>query len=172
MSRRAATCILAVVVLAGCALVSNVPDPAADPGVAPGAPADGPQSRTECEEPLAFEGEATIAELGLADAIPNIADDATRRGLIRITRDMVTWEQFAPPDAPMVIAGGQLLCITFEDGTGIATLLHEPFAGIAAEAPMERVEFPLAPIAIVAVILLVAAVSWLAFRREARPTGR
>jgi len=72
-----------VVILAGCGLVPNDP-----------APVGGPQSRTECAAPFAFQGQTTIAELDLVDAIPDIpADDATREGAIQVTRDTVTWEQ-------------------------------------------------------------------------------
>jgi hypothetical protein len=152
--------VVPTVALAGCGLLPNDPQPA-----------DGPPSRTECLEPLAFEGEATIAELGLVDAIPNIAGDATRRGMIRITRDVVTWEQFAPPNVPAAVPAGQLLCITFDDGTGMATLLHRPFGGVADGPVGEAFELPITPILVALTILLVVAMSWLAFRSRSRSDG-
>jgi len=159
MSRFRAMWLLVVVALAGCGLLP------ADP-----VPADGPQTATECEPPLAFEGETTIAELGLADAIPNVGGDATRRGVILITRDTVTWEEFAPPGAPAAVPAGQMLCVTWEDGSGLATLLHQRFNGeLGARSDVaDSVGFPLAPIVVgLAVLLLAIAVSWLAFRRDA-----
>jgi hypothetical protein len=150
----------ASLVLAGCGLVPNDPVPAA-----------GPQSLTDCEPPLAFEGDATVADLGLADAVPNIGvADATRPGRIQITRDTVTHEQFAPPGAPVVVPEGQLLCVTWPDGSGFTTMLGEPFAGVA-EAPLANAGAPslLTPILVGVGALLLVGISWMAFRREARP---
>jgi hypothetical protein len=163
MRARHASWVLLALVLAGCGLipsVQEVPEGVAVPEPVPFV--------SECEPPLAFEGETTIAELGLVDAIPHMTDeDATRRGLIKITRNTVAWEQFAPPEVPPVVPAGQMLCLTFDDGTGsLATLLHRPFVGFGAEAPAERLELPLAPILVALVILLAVAVSWLAFRQR------
>ncbi len=148
---------LVVIVLAACGLVPN--DPAA---------VDGPQFVGPCTAPFAFEGETTIAQLGLVDAIPNITeDDATRRGTIRVTRDAVPWEEFAPPDAPPAVATGQLLCVTWDDGSGMTTMLHRPFVtqgrdpdgGPATSGPSA------APLFFAVAILVIAGASWLAFRR-------
>jgi hypothetical protein len=160
--RPAGSLLLLAVVLAGCGLLPNDPPPA-----------DGPQSVTECEPPLAFEGETTIADLGLVDAIPNVADDATRRGLIVITRDIVTWEQFAPPGVAAEVPAGQLLCVTWADGSGMATLLHRPFAGAVGDPAAETEGFPTAPILVglVIVVILLVAASWLAFRSDAPPAA-
>jgi hypothetical protein len=153
---------MAFVVLAGCGLIPNDP-----------APADGPLPVADCEPPLAFEGETTIAELGLADAIPNVGGDAARLGMIRITRDTVTWAEFAPPDVQAAVPEGQVLCITWDDGSGLSTLLHRPFhGGIGAPADEGGSgEIPLTAIVVGLAVVLLVAVSWLSFRREAPPSA-
>ena len=146
-----------VVFLAACGLVPNNP-----------APADRPQIAGECAPPLAFEGETTIAGLGLVDAIPEIpADDAMREGRIQVTRDPVPWEEFAPPNVPPAVAAGQLLCMTWDDGTGMTTILHRPFVGQVADPAGEPATGgpPAAPLFFAAAILVIAGASWLAFRR-------
>ena len=70
MGRPTSCWLLFAVVLAGCGLVPNDPDPAAQPGLV-----------SDCQPPLAFEGETTIAELGLVDALPaSRAVEFTRSG--------------------------------------------------------------------------------------------
>ena len=146
-----------MVALAGCGLVPNDP-----------APVDGPQFVGPCAAPFAFEGETTIAELGLVDAIPEItADDATRQGTIRVTRDAVPWDEFAPPDAPPAVAAGQLLCVTWDDGSGMTTILHRPFIGQGSGPDGQPATSgpSAAPLFFAVAFLVVAGASWLAFRR-------
>jgi hypothetical protein len=166
MIRRPLIRLLAVpVLLTGCGLVPNDPVPA-EP-----VPGDGPQSITDCVPPLAFEGEATIADLGLA--IPGLAAEATRPGTIRITADTVNWEQFAPPGVPAVVPEGQMLCVTWADGSGMTTLLSEPFTGVGA-IPADEAgsgSFPWTPILFGIAVVLVVGVSWIAFRRESAPAA-
>jgi hypothetical protein len=152
------------ILLAGCGSVPAQAVPA-EPGLAAGQPAV-----TECLPPLAFEGEATIAELGLE--IPGLGAQATRPGTILITENLVAWEQFAPPDVPAVVPEGQMLCVTWADGSGMTTLLAEPFPGRGAD-PIEEagsVEVPWAAILVGVAIAVVIGASWFAFRREA-PTS-
>ena len=145
------------------------------PTDAPGAP-DVPEPDVglvmDCEPPFVFEGETTIAELGLDHQFPGIGDHATRRGTIRITRDTVTHDEFmppgVPPGAPPVVQEGQLLCLTLPGGAGMTAMLREPF-GAEAEGAAEggpRDGLPVAPILAGLSLILVGAVSWLAFRRE------
>ena len=124
---------------------------------------------TDCEPPLVFEGDTTLQELGLGD-IQGLGPEATRRGLIRITRDTVTHEQFAPPNVPVAVPEGQLLCVTWPDGGGMTMMLSEPF-GIEARAPAADGGLPLAPILVGLAVVIVAAISWFAFRREAPPAA-
>ena len=150
---------LAALLIAGCGLVPNDPAPDVDPAL----------PITDCEPPLAFEGETTIAELGLVGIL---GDDATRRGLIQISSGTVTHEQFAPPGAPVVVPEGQLLCVTWPDGSGLSMMLPEPF--VVGEAPDNAADDPgvsLTPILFALVILLLVAISWIAFRREAKPSA-
>ena len=147
-----------VIWVAGCGLLpSTDAQPAVDP-----------QNRTECVAPLAFSGETTLAALGLCD-LPGGAGDANRPATIRVTQETVAWEDFAPPGVPPAVPEGQLLCVTWADGSGMTTLLHEPFNPpldrLAAPAP-ESARPPVVPLVAVAALVVVAAVSWLAFRRE------
>jgi hypothetical protein len=159
MTRAVAIAVVATFMVGACSLVRN------DPAVVPGG--DGPMV-TECEPPLAFEGETTIAELGLADAMQLDEVTASRRGEISITRDTVTWQEFAPPDVPAVVPAGQMLCITWPDGTGMTGLLSVPFPAAAAEGgPDAAGAFPVVPILVGFALLAAVALSWLAFRRDA-----
>lgn len=143
--------------VAGCGfLPPNDPEPAVDD------PAAG--LTTDCEPPFVFEGESTLADIGLGD-IPGIGDAATRQGVIRITRNVISHEQFAPPEVPVVVAEGQHLCVTWPDGSGMSMLLAEPFG----EEPGGGL--PVAPIVVGVVLTFVGAISWMAFRREAPSSG-
>ena len=77
------------------------------------------------------------------------------------------WEDFAPPGVPAVVPEGQLLCVTWRDGSGLSTLLHEPFGrpGIDVGAIGGVADSPVL-IGMGVVLLVVAVVSWLAFRGE------
>jgi hypothetical protein len=148
--------------IVGCGLV---------PIDAPGAP-DVPEPDVglvmDCEPPFVFEGETTIAELGLDHQFPGIGDHATRRGTIRITRDTVTHDEFMPPGVPAVVEEGQLLCLTLPGGAGMTAMLREPFGAEATRAAEGGGGdgLPVAPILAGLSLTLVGAVSWLAFRRE------
>jgi hypothetical protein len=154
-----------VIALAGgCSLLPF--DPTPDPEAGPGLVGD-------CNPPLVLEEETTLRTLGLAQFEGMGAAELDRRGTVRITAATVRWEDFAPPDVPAIVPEGQLLCMTWEDGSGMSTLLHEPFAGpgfdLGSPAGGETPIAALIGAALVA--LLVAAASWFAFRREGRSGG-
>ncbi len=165
----------AAFVLAGCGQlfgeVAPMDAPAA-PGVAE--PAVDAPLVTDCEPPFAFEGETTLAELGIANDV-GTGEETTRRAVIRITRDFVTHAEFAPPGAPDAPpGGGQMLCVTWPDGTSMATLLSEPFAGdVPFEADVVTGDandsFPVTGLLVGLAVIVVAAVSWLAFRNDPAP---
>lgn len=152
--------VLLIVVAEGCAVVD----------LAPATPAPEPQSITECEPPLVLREETTLVAIGLGD-LPGIGDaEAARRGLIRVTRASIPWEAFGPPGLDPVVAEGQMLCITWADGSGLSMLLAEPFGDAADEpAPGPATGIPWAPLATVAAVLLaLLGISWLAFRDRGR----
>ena len=67
---------------------------------------------------------------------------------------------------------GQLLCVNWPDGSGMSMMLPEPF--VVGEAPDDAAAdpgVPLTPILFALAILLVVAISWIAFRREAKPSA-
>jgi hypothetical protein len=163
MSRWLAARLLAasLLLLAGCGLMPNDPVPAKVEG-----PGD-PQLASGCEPPLAFDGETTIAELGLADSNPGLGDSATRQGRVQITQETFTWEEFAPPDVPAAVPEGQMLCVTWADGSGMSMLLPEPFPSRPAEGDGLAASIPWAAILAGVAIALVIGASWFAFRREA-----
>jgi hypothetical protein len=116
-----------------------------------------------------YDDDATIAELGID--MPGMGPDRTRRGHIRITRDTITHEEFAPPGAPIAVAEGQVLCIEWPDGSGMATMLDQRWGGPTA-VDLALAEGQGAPELLIVglVAMVIAAASWLAFRHE-RPTG-
>ena len=143
------------------------PLPAAEPDAGVWEPAV-----LDCEPPLVFEGDSTIAQLGLADAV--LADAATesRRGSIRVTGNTVRWEDAVPPNVPARFPEGQMLCITWEDGTGMSTLLPVRFGADGVEGPVQsETSLPVVPIVVALAFGLIAGLSWLAFRREAPPSA-
>jgi hypothetical protein len=161
--------IAAAILLAGCGMLFGkvAPQGVAEPAV------DGAPLVTDCEPPFAFEGETTLAELGIENDV-GTGEETRRRATIRITRDFVTHAEFAPPGVPNVPAGGgQMLCVTWDDGSSMATLLSQPFAGDVPVADDDQAAteggVPLAGLLVGLAILIVAAVSWLAFRREPAP---
>ena len=154
---RALAAAFAVALGAGCGLVPF--DPTPDPEAGPGLVGD-------CMPPFVLHEETTLGALGLAQ-FEGMGAELSRRGTVRITEATMRWEDFAPPDVPAVVQEGQLLCITWRDGSGLSTLLHEPVgrpgsdageSGGAARSPVL--------IGVGVVALLVVAVSWLAFRSE------
>jgi hypothetical protein len=135
----------------------------------PGPAVPEPQRVTDCMPPFAFEGDTTLAAIGIGD-LDGIGQEATRRGSIRITRDTVRWEQFAPPDVPPgPIPEGQMLCVTWPDGSGLNALLPEQFDGPERDADPASAaadDLPVVPILVFVAVVLVIGISWLAFRRE------
>jgi hypothetical protein len=159
--------IATIVVGAGCSLIpfDPTPDPEAGPGLV-----------TDCAPPFVLEEETTLGALGLAqfeEAQAEAGIDLNRRGTVRITEATVRWEEFAPPDVPAVVPEGQLLCVMWADGSGLSTLLHEPFGqpGIDVGAVVGVGESPVVFIGVAVVVVLVVVVSWFAFRREPRSGG-
>lgn len=151
----AATIVALGIALAGCAsgTVVDAPDPT---------PArDGPIV-TDCLPPFAFEGETTLGAIGLGD-IPGLGEAATRRGLVRITRDTVTWAEFAPPDTPRLRPDGQMVCVTWPDGSGMSTLLETPF-GVDATSG----DVPPGLLLVAGAAILVSGAAAVAFRERRR----
>ena len=155
---RQSAILCASLVLAACGQVIAPEGPAGDPG------AIGFQ---DCEPPFVFDGDSTIAALGI-DA-EGLTHELTMPGHIRITRDTVTHEEFAPPDTPVFIEEGQVLCIEWAGGNGggMAMMLAEPWAppGVLDPSALDG-PAPLALIALIAVLLVAGVISWLAFGRE------
>ncbi|HSJ00298.1 MAG TPA: hypothetical protein VLA59_07930 [Patescibacteria group bacterium] len=116
--------------------------------------------------PFVLHEETTLGALGLAQ-FEGMGIELEQRGTVRITEATIRWEDFAPPDVPAVVPEGQLLCVTWPDGSGLATLLHEPFGQPGTDVgPIDGVGESPALIGVGAVMLLVAVVSWLAFRYD------
>lgn len=149
---------------------------ACTPVLAPDQPAGDDQGLLgfqDCEPPYAFEGESTMAALGIE--AEGLTHELTMRGHIRITRDAVTHEEFAPPGVPVVVPEGQVLCIEWADGGGggMAMMLRQPWPppGVGAAMPGAGGSTPLVPVLVGVAVVVIGVVSWLAFRRDARPTG-
>lgn len=137
------------------------------PVLAPAVPEmdDGVAGFQDCEPPFVFEGDATIAELGISD--PRLTHEATLRGHIRVTRDTISHEEFAPPGVPAVIPEGQVLCATWADGSGMAMMLAEPWGppGVFDHATVGPGSLPVVAIGVTGAVVATAVISWLAFRR-------
>jgi len=122
------------------------------PGDPPDVPDQGPGRAMECTEPYVFAGRSSLAALGLADlGGPN----ANRIGTVWIT------EGAAP-----------VLCVEWEDGSGMVTILDEPFRPPLAQPGAGSAPHP-SPVAFGAIGLILAisiVVSYLAFRRR-RPSA-
>jgi hypothetical protein len=146
--------LLVIVVAGGCGVVD----------LAPATPEPERQSITDCAQPFVLNQETTLAAIGLDD-LPGIRDrEAVRRALIRVTRAATPWEAFAPPGLEPVVAEGQMLCITWADGSGLSMLLAEPF-GVAAEEPGPGTGSTwVLPAIVAAALLALIVISWLAFR--------
>lgn len=147
----------AVAITTACGLVPFDPPP--DPEAGPGFAGD-------CNPPFVLSEETTLGALGIGQ-FEEMGLELDRVGSIRITEATVRWEDFAPPDVAPMVPEGQLLCVTWPDGSGLSTLLHEPFAPRGIAFPDVGGQGP--PTAIVGVtlaVLLVAAAAWWAFRRD------
>ena len=91
-------------------------------------------------------------------------------GRVWITANAVDAADFAPPGAPAGPAG-QVMCIEFADGSGMSTMLTEPF-GPPGEVAVtttsdDTFDARLVPIAVVG--LAVIGISVLVFRADGRP---
>jgi hypothetical protein len=102
----------------------------------------------ECTEPYAFAGRSSLAALGLGDLG---GPDANRIGMVWITEG----------DAPIV-------CVEWLDGSGMVTILDEPFRPPVARpgAGIPPDPGPLALGAIGLVVGIAIVISYLAFRRR------
>lgn len=149
----------ATVLLAAC---STLAPERADPEAG-----DQPAGFQDCEAPYAFDGETTMAALGLGDAGP----DAARPGRIRITQDTITHEEFAPPGAPVHIPEGQVLCVTWADGSGMAMMLAEPWRAPAEPDGDASVPLNAAILGVIGLVVVGGAISWIAFRSDPRDRG-
>lgn len=135
-----AVSIVVVLLVAGCSGQLGAGDP----------PDQGAGRVMECTAPYAFAGRSSLAALGLADLG---GPDVNRVGMVWITRD----------PAPVV-------CIEWPDGSGMATILSEPFLPPGAE-PGDAPPQGLVALGAIALILAVATiVSYVAYRRE-RPSA-
>ena len=131
-------------------------------GVVPSADAP-PVPFPECEaEAFAFAGRSTLAALGLEDHWPEEA---------QVPADI--WITAGPPDPadwPMppgqAVAGRHLLCVELDDGSGMVGPLEEAWVspGGAFDLDADGEGTPIAGIVAAAAALLVAGVSFLAFR--------
>jgi hypothetical protein len=147
---------------AACSLIpfDPTPDPAAEPGVV-----------TDCTPPFVVDEETTLGALGIGQ-FEGMGVQLNRVGSVRITEATVRWEDFAPPDVPAVVPEGQLLCVTWPDGSGLSSLLEEPFGKPAIGVDLGGGDGgpPIALVGVAHAGLLVAGVSWLVFRGEP-PSG-
>jgi hypothetical protein len=138
------------------------------PGIPGPVPDDEPDGFQDCEAPYAFDGETTMAALGLGDAGP----DAARPGRFRITQDTITHEEFAPPGAPVHIPEGQVLCVTWADGSGMAMMLAEPWRA-PEEGGAETVPPSAAILGVIGLVVVIGgAIAWIAFRSDSHDRGR
>lgn len=144
-------------VVGGCAVVAPVGE--APPGGV----------ITECDgAQLAFAGEATLAEVGLADFIG--PEEAGRRGFIQIT---------AGPIVPEGMQGGRVgleparwVCVQWPDGGGMGGTIPDDWqlpevvqaAPVADEAAEDGL--PVLPIALVALVAAAVGITVIAFRGE------
>ena len=142
-------------VLAACTAVIAPDDPAPEEN-------GGLLGFQDCEPPFVFDGESTIAALGIE--AEGLTHERTIRGRIRITRDIITHEEFAPPGAPVHVPEGQVLCVEWANGGGMAMMLPERWDRRGAvPAPGD---VPVALLVIGSVVLVGGVVSWVAFRRD------
>jgi len=155
--RRLLAGVVMIGLTAACGLVPF--DPTPDPEAGPGLVGD-------CMPPLVLHEETTLAALGIAQ-FEGLGPELTRRGTIRITEATVRWEDFAPPDVPAIVSEGQLLCVTWPDGSGMSTLLHAPFGrpGFGVGVVAAEGGPPLVLLGVLAASAVVIVVSWIAFRR-------
>lgn len=136
-------------------------------GLIPAADA-GPAPFPECEaDAYAFVGETSLAELGLRDMWPQ---EAGRVGEVWVTAgppDPAAWQM--PPGAPPI--DQRVICVEFADGSGMSGPIEDswrpPGAGVQLASRSEGA--PLAVVAVLVAVLVVVAVSYLAFR--GRPSG-
>jgi hypothetical protein len=123
----------------------------------------------ECEdEAFAFAGRTTLAALGLAEHWPEEAQVPADIWITANPPDPADWPM-PPGGGPMPqpgIAGEHLLCVQFDDGSGMVGPLEEPWEqrgafdfGAGGEAVV-----PLGGVIVIVAALFVVGVSILAFR--------
>jgi hypothetical protein len=118
---------------------------------------------TECPPPYAFAGRASLASLGLG----GFGGDSNRVGMVWITQDAVP---FVGPGGPGPAA--HMVCAEFDDGSGMAASLTEPWQPPNDGAQVEASgEVPVRLVILGVAGLVVLVVSLLAFRRDATPAG-
>lgn len=121
---------------------------------------------------FAFVGETTLGALGLADVG---GPEASRIGMIWVTADRVQMDMGRP--APAGGAGpipveppSRMVCVQWPDGSGMSGPIDDnwqPPGGLGAAAADSP--FPIAPLVIGAMLVVLIGVSVLAFRPD-RPT--
>ena len=156
-ARRLPAAVVAAIALTACGSLI----PAADAGEPP---------FPECEaDAYAFIGETSLAELGLREQWPEAAG---RVGEVWVTAgppDPAAWPM--PPGAPPI--DQRVICVEFADGSGMAGPIDDawrpPGAGMPLAAGSEG--SLLAVVAVPIAVLVVGAVSYLAFRRDHLATG-
>jgi hypothetical protein len=159
--RRLLAGLVPLVLAGGCGLVPF--DPTPDPEAGPGLVGD-------CTPPFVLDEETSLGALRIAQ-FAGLGPDLARPGRIRITEATIDWEDFAPPDVPPIVSEGQLLCVTWADGSGMSTVLHEPFGGVGIGVGV-AIGAPAVLVGVgIGALLLVIVVSWLVFRREPGPSG-
>jgi hypothetical protein len=121
---------------------------------------------TECRPPFVLHEETTLGALGIGQ-FEGMGPQLNRMGSVPPTEAAVRWEDFAPPDVPAVVPEGQLLCVTWPDGSGLAALLEKPFGEPGIHLGRGGDDGPPITLAgVTFVALVVVGVSWLAFRRD------
>jgi hypothetical protein len=124
----------------------------------------------ECEdEAFAFAGRTTLAALGLAEHWPEEAQVPADIWITANPPDPADWPA-PPPEAPMPpgqrgINGRHLLCVQFDDGSGMVGPIEEPWEPRGAfdlDAGGEAM-VPLGGVIVMVAALVVVGVSVLAF---------
>ncbi len=163
MGRLLATTALASL-LAGCAGTVE-PDAAAPIPLREMAP---PVGFPECQaDAFDFAGKGTLRDLGLHEATPVPPPDIDRLGMIWVTHDLMPHD-FGEPGGDVEMT--RMLCFEFDDGSGgsgwpvDSTWRPPTLAGAAPDAASE-VGLSLGMLAAAVAVLLVVAVSVVAFRR-------
>lgn len=139
--------------------------------IAAGAPAavDPGMAGMGCEqsETFLFSGESSLAALGLADDFGG-GPDAQRTGMIWVTAEPVNMMGPGPLPPGMEPEFERIVCVQWPDGSGMAGPIPgdwSPPAAIDLEAPAGG-QPPFVLIGVVVTVLVIAGVSYLAFRGD------